>query len=219
VRCGRRWRAVLTHPLGQTRAPAITKTRTPRWYVVPGYGLLRRSPSSRRPDRRRFARRHPESRALRVAMRWPPATLDTGHRRAEGLAIGSVALSWPATFAHPARTPEPVFMTSRAREARVQKVPKNLTWAGEAFAMRRSGVRIPSAPPNPLVRGRARILKEGNDMASQQLVSRNSAQRPFSSGRLDLQFSPSCDRSRAPGCRRRQRSGEEPTPCLMIGVK
>ena len=131
MRCGRRWRAVLTHPLGQTRAPAITKTRTPRWYVVPGYGLLRRSPSSRRPDRRRFARRHPESRALRVAMRWPPATLDTGHRRAEGLAIGSVALSWPATFAHPARTPEPVFMTSRAREARVQKVPKNLTWAPE----------------------------------------------------------------------------------------
>jgi hypothetical protein len=36
--------------------------------------------------------------------------------------------------------------------------------------MRRSGVRIPSAPPKPLVRGHARILKQEKGMASQHLV-------------------------------------------------
>ncbi len=55
-----------------------------------------RSPPSRRPDGRGFARRSPAARALRVATRWPPATLAPGHRRATGLVIGSAALPWPA---------------------------------------------------------------------------------------------------------------------------
>ncbi len=55
------------------------------------------SPATHRPDRQRSARRHPASRALRVAARWPPATLDPGHRRARGLGIGSAALAWPGT--------------------------------------------------------------------------------------------------------------------------
>jgi len=50
------------------------------------------SPSIRRPDPEGFARHRPASRARSVAARWPPATLDPGHRRTRRLAIGSVAL-------------------------------------------------------------------------------------------------------------------------------
>ena len=50
--------------------------------------------------------------------------------------------------------------------------------------MRRSGVRIPSAPPNPLVRGPARILKQETGMASQHLVSTKSIDWLSSSVRL-----------------------------------
>jgi hypothetical protein len=53
------------------------------------------SPPSRRPAPQRSARRRPASRALRVATRWPPATPDTGHRRAHWPAIESVALPCP----------------------------------------------------------------------------------------------------------------------------
>ncbi len=65
------------------------------------------SPPSRRPDRGGFARRRPTSRALRVATRWPPATLDPGHRRARGLAIGSVALPAHRRCARPRLSPCP----------------------------------------------------------------------------------------------------------------
>ena len=55
------------------------------------------------------------------------------------------------------------------------------------LAMRRSGVRIPSAPPNPLVRGCARILKQETSMASQHLVSRNAFRRsPLTATRAHL---------------------------------
>jgi hypothetical protein len=76
------------HASGKTRAPAAAADLTPR------HGPQHHSPPSRRPDPRGFARRRPASRALRVAPqapRWPLATLDPGHRRAKGLAIGSVA--------------------------------------------------------------------------------------------------------------------------------
>src|SRR4051794_19033447 len=50
--------------------------------------------------------------------------------------------------------------------------------------MRRSGVRIPSAPPNPQVSGPARILKQETSMASQHLVSTKSIDWLSSSARL-----------------------------------
>jgi hypothetical protein len=114
-------------PHQKTRAPRRRSSMTPR------HGPLHHPPPSLRPGGRQFARRHPEPRALRVATRWPPATLDTGHRRAGGLAIGSAALPWPAMAAHPTRTPEPAFATCSAPESRVQTAAESATWAGEAF--------------------------------------------------------------------------------------
>jgi hypothetical protein len=101
-RCGRRWRAVLAHPTPSTvRAWQGARLRSgderPSDRFSAGYRLRRDSPPSRRNDRRGFARRRPAARALRVARRWPPATLAPGHRRARGLTIGSVALLWPGT--------------------------------------------------------------------------------------------------------------------------
>ena len=108
-------------------------------------GGARRRPPSRRPASRGSARRAPASRALRVATRWPPATLDPEARRAGGLAIGSAPLIWPGQNAHPRRTPDP---WRSAFDATWRSGPDVTEHVGEAFAMRRSGVRIPSAPPS-----------------------------------------------------------------------
>ena len=51
------------------------------------------------------------------------------------------------------------------------------------FAMRRSGVRIPSAPPNPLVRGRARILGTGEEHGL-SAFGQHKVPSPTSSARL-----------------------------------
>ena len=107
----------------------------------------RPEPPCRRPDRQRCARRRPASRALRVAKRWPAATLDPGRRRARGLAIESAARSWASGPAHPARTPGPDHRAARAGNARIQTGQDYVVFTVEAFAMRRSGVRVPSAPP------------------------------------------------------------------------
>ena len=84
----------------------------PSWHHMPGPRSTAPRTSSRRPLDRlimvtfepptrsaSIARRSPASRALRVAARWPSATLDPGHRRATGPGIGSVALPWPPSFA------------------------------------------------------------------------------------------------------------------------
>jgi hypothetical protein len=63
------------------------------------HGPQLHAPPSRRPDSEGCARRRPASRAQGVASRWPPATLDPDHRRASGLAVGSVALPCPVTNA------------------------------------------------------------------------------------------------------------------------
>ena len=47
----------------------------------------------------------PAAKLRGIAARWPPATLDPGHQRARGLAIGSDALSWPVPSAHPHAPP------------------------------------------------------------------------------------------------------------------
>ena len=128
-------------------------------------------PPSHRPDRRRCARRRPASRALRVAMRWPRATLDPGHRRASGLAIGSVALSWSPVAAHPARTPEPAHGTASAPNARIRTGPDIDTAPGEAFAMRRSGVRNPLSSTKPAGQSPSPvILNQGDIMAAPHLL-------------------------------------------------
>ena len=103
------------------------------------------SPPSHRPDAEGSARRHPASRALRVALRWPPATLDPGRRRAGGLVIGSVALFCPDRFRAPPAHPRPIVLGSRRSAC---TGPDAAVQPGVAFAMRRSGVRIPSAPPD-----------------------------------------------------------------------
>ena len=122
----RRWRAVLTHPT-----------------AVPPH-----SPSSLRPDPERSARRCPASRAQSVAPRWPPATLDPRHRRASGLAIGSMAPFRRSRFRAPPRPPN-----LRAKQRRTPcTVARPPQASGEAFATRISGVRIPSSSTRPAPR-------------------------------------------------------------------
>ena len=75
-----------THPARSRRSTSST---------IDSHGPSHHSPPSRRPDPQRSARRHPASRAHSVAPRWPPATLDPGHRRASSLVVGSVALPCP----------------------------------------------------------------------------------------------------------------------------
>ena len=79
-----------------------------------------------------------------VAARWPPAPLDPGHCRANGAGyrVDGSLLADPTT--HPPRTPQRFSAAPSAPDARRSSSSGE---AGNAFAMRRSGVRIPSAPP------------------------------------------------------------------------
>jgi hypothetical protein len=159
-------RAVLAH--SEALAP-----RAPHSVHLPtdAGSLLRAPPGrlhslpSRRPDRPGCARRCPTSSALRVAPPWPPATLDLGHRRAVGRLSGRWFSSGQAELAHPLRTPDrwrasPGAPCSRCRHSHFT--------GGKAFAMRRSGVRIPSAPPPDAadLHRRARARRHGPPCAS-----------------------------------------------------
>ena len=72
------------------------------------------------------------------------ASLDPGHRRADGAGYrvdGSLVVNLAT---HPPRTPH---RSSAAPSAPDARPGRNKGEAGNAFAMRRSGVRVPSAPP------------------------------------------------------------------------
>jgi hypothetical protein len=118
--CGRRWRAVLARPTapwpGHSKGAQlrIGEERLTMRVGSHGHGPDLHSPLSRRPDPGACARRRPASRAQSVAPRWPPATLDPGHRRAPGLVIGSEALSYPVAPPHPQRTPESIRVATGA---------------------------------------------------------------------------------------------------------
>jgi hypothetical protein len=76
--------------------------------------------------------------ARRYAMAY--ATLDTGHRRATGLAIGSVALTWPTSDRAPRAHSRPFGSVIRCNGL-TRAGPWQTT--GVAFALRKNGVRIP----------------------------------------------------------------------------
>ena len=100
----------LKRAFGARRAAGGAGAPSSRTHPLLGH----RHHSSLRPDLERFARRRPASRALSVATRWPPATLDPGpppSKRA-GYRVGGSIPGRPVG-AHPARTPELACRCSR----------------------------------------------------------------------------------------------------------